>query len=85
MKVNDKLEFLEKSKDYSVRLDREEYIIEPHNSSLVATINIKTTKVNYYVDGVYNSGCDYAEIDIDELDKLKRFVELLLNDKKEVK
>ena len=84
MKVNDKLEFLEKSKDYSVRLDKEEYVIELHNGSLVATINTKTTKVNYYVDGVYNSGCDYAEIDIDELDKLKRFVELLLNDKKEV-
>ena len=31
--------------------------------------------VSYYIMGVYNSGSDYAEIDITALEKLKEFCE----------
>lgn len=40
----------------------------------------KLIEENYYVSGVYNSGLDYARIDIKQLQKLQDFVELMKGD-----
>lgn len=76
MKVQERLEFLKSSRDYEVNLEHNGYVVRPRNYSLVALIEPEG-EVSYFVDGIYNSGSDWADIDVTELDKLRRFVELL--------
>ena len=63
---------VEKQEDgsYSVCFSDGEYA----DSEVCAYID-NNGSVNYYVTGVYNSGSDFAEIDITALEKLKEFCE----------
>lgn len=73
MTLAEKLKFLDRSKGFTVNYGEQESQIEGENVSAV----IDSYGVTYYVSGVYNSGTDYAEIDIDELMRLKEFCEML--------
>lgn len=72
--ISEKLKFLDRSKGFTVNYGEQESQIEGENVSAV----IDSYGVTYYVSGVYNSGTDYAEIDMNELMRLKEFCELLV-------
>lgn len=84
MTSGDKLELLALASKYKVEKGDPKYgnggkydvIDEEHN--LVASI--APDGVSYYVSGVYNSGGDYAEIDMQALHDLEKFCTLLADD-----
>lgn len=59
--------------------DNGDYIVENERSNLVAIIDMKTGIVEYCVTGVYNSGDDWATIDIEELNSLKMLCDRLVD------
>lgn len=75
--ISEKLELLSMAEKYTVtKLTDGEYEVAQDDAELGAIINGQGM-VKYYVTGVYNSGADWAEIEMDELMALKRFCELL--------
>lgn len=88
MRTAEKLDLLEQSKFYTVtKRDDGCYIIEINwdekplsdrneGESVVAEIK-KNGSVSYYVEGCYNSGLDWMEINITELQQMMHFVKLL--------
>ena len=80
MTLDDWLKFLELAKDFTIdKPDREdadwEYRILVKDGVLVAFFD--KGEFTYCVSGVYNSGSSYAEIDVDEFDRLRAFCEML--------
>lgn len=69
----------EQSSNYKFRKTEEDYEIEDVNNSLGATIN-EDDGVTYYVTGVYNSGTDWEEINVEALEDLKKLCESLAKD-----
>lgn len=57
-----------------------EYLIEPYHGQLAAIVT-KNGHITYNVTGVYNSGDDFAEIDMEKLIKLKALCDDLLKAK----
>lgn len=72
----DKLELLSLGKDFIVTKRDDGYEVEA-SSDLAAFIS-NDKKITYYVTGCYNSGSDWVDFDIDELTKLKKFCELMI-------
>ena len=58
--------------NYEIRLEGEE--------GLSAIIDKGCGLVEYYVTGIYNSGCDYAEINMEVLEDLKAVVKSILGE-----
>lgn len=54
-----------------------DYDIESKVSSIACSIDLES-RIKYYVTGVYNSGSQYAEIEMDALMELKEFAELII-------
>ena len=54
-----------------------QYEITDNNANIGATIDPEDGEIVYYVVGVYNSGCDWAEIDIEALNGIKKLCETL--------
>lgn len=65
-------------KDYGITKENDCYVIEHRVINLAATIKLNG-EVHYYISGCYDSGCDYIEIPISELEKLKVIVQYLLS------
>ena len=82
--INKKLELAKYMSEFTVTEKDDEYIVAPRDQdvALVATIGkgCASMIVDYYVSGTYNSGCDWSYIDIDALNRLQKFVELLIKD-----
>ncbi len=93
MTIAEKLRYLELSKDFNVvesnsMVNGKGKYLKEYNITftdlgidLCATVvleDYKLKEVKYYVSGVYNSCCDYANIDMEKLSILKDFVELLV-------
>lgn len=55
------------------------YEIQSKDSSLAAIITEEKI-ITYYVTGCYNSGIDWLDIDIEKLDELRKFCELMVLD-----
>ena len=78
--INDSLKFLAEFSRYNVnRLDEDDdydYEITDSQSDIVALVD-PSGKVDFKVSGVYNSGCNYANIDVVALDKFRKFVDTI--------
>lgn len=74
------LELLNLGKYFSVSRDPKtrSYEIQSKDSSLAAIIT-EEKKITYYVTGCYDSGIDWLDIDIEKLDKLRSFCELMVH------
>lgn len=81
--IKNKLEFLSRAKDYVVsRVENDDdgliyYVVSCAEADLSVTI-VEGREPAYWVDGIYNSGLDSVELDINALDGLRSFVNLLL-------
>ena len=70
--------------DYEVQRDKNEFWVRPvysedvFHSGLVAIIN-NNKEVEYFIEGVYNYNDDYIRIDLEEIQNLKGFCELLIS------
>ena len=69
----------EQSGSYRFKKNNEDYEIEDISNSLGAVIN-EDDSVTYYVTGVYNSGTDWEEINVEALEDLKKLCESLAKD-----
>lgn len=80
--INDSLKFLSTFNRYSVeKLDTDdgsdyEYEIKDSESDIVALVETDGT-VKYSIVGVYNSGCNYADIDVCALDDFRKFIKTI--------
>ena len=74
---NDILKLISLADRFKVIEKSDGYEIESKNSDLGAYI-YKDNKIEYFVTGVYNSGLNWAEIEINELLKLKKFCESMV-------
>ena len=76
----DKLEFLSMANDYDIeKCEDKTYRVEVKDNNLCALIS-GNGYIEYYVTGVYNSGTDMEEIDINSLAGLKKFCELMIKE-----
>ena len=66
------------SGNYTFKKTEEDYEIEDVNHSLGAVIN-EDDGISYYVTGVYNSGENWHEINVEALEDLKKLCESLWN------
>lgn len=73
----DKLELLRLSKDFEVQKQGKVYEVYCKNSDLEAFIR-EDGEIHYYVGGVYNSGSASALIEMDKLQELVKFCELMV-------
>ena len=73
----DKLKLLALGQDFIINKKNEGYTINDKKSNLEAFIK-NDKKIKYYISGVYNSGVDYVEIDVERLSKLKEFCEMMI-------
>ena len=80
--MKEKLELLNYTRDFEVvKISNDEYEVTTINTNFKAFI-CSDGSIEYYVTGCYNSGNDEMYIDIEELEKLKAFCELLVKDGK---
>ena len=56
----------EQSGSYRFKKNENDYEIEDIDSNIAASID-EEGEIQYFVTGVYNSGCDWAEIDVKAL------------------
>lgn len=82
MTLDSRLKFLELAKDFTIEKPDFanadwEYKISAKDGALVAFFD--KGEFTYCVSGVYNSGSDYAAIDVDEFNRLRAFCEMLKN------
>lgn len=74
--INDKLELLSMAEQFMVRKSCDGYCIE-HKIENIGAVIYKNGEIKYFVTGIYNSGTDWEEIDIEALNDLKRFCEMM--------
>lgn len=82
MELEQKLELLNLAKNVSVNKVIEKdgsvyYKISHNEEDLQAIVYLDDREPEYYLGGVYNHYNDYAEIDMDVLDELREFVNML--------
>jgi len=73
-------ELLALADEYNIKKIDEPYngTIEIQSKQMELCCDIYPTgEAHFYVTGVYNSGCDFAEISLEGLDRMRRFVKLL--------
>ena len=79
MKIEDSLNFLALAKDFKVTAHGDNcFTVEDEEHDLEAVYEEGGWR--YYVTGVYDSGCNEAEIDMEEFHKLVNFTRLLGGD-----
>lgn len=76
--MKDKLMLLDMSKDFNISYDEINlgYAIYDSGSDLSCMV-YDNGNIKYYVGDVYNSGINYAEINMERLRLLEKFVNLL--------
>lgn len=85
MSIKSKLDFISKCNDFKVTIDDDGFYKvtlkggENFGFPLVAFIDHEGN-IEYTVGGIYNSGCDYATIDMKALEELKSFCEMLVKE-----
>ncbi len=90
--IKDKLEFLAKAQDFNIKKSEFEWEDGVYEVSLkerdtdahpvIATISsLDDNEVMYFVGNVYNNCSEYAQIDINELNRLVEMVEYLVGSK----
>lgn len=82
MNIENKLELLSLLDDYIIEKNNDMYVIKCKKyddtyKQLEVDIHPKVNQVSYYVTDVYNNGYDYECIDMEQLEKLQKIVELL--------
>ena len=78
MRFEENLELLSKVDEFEITKCNNGYIIENKiDKSIMVEVRNGFFDVNYYVTGCYNSGKDFKLIDMELLEKLREFVELL--------
>lgn len=78
MNIKDNLTLMKYAAKFSVReKDGVLQIVEPY-TKVAAEINVNDGKISYYVTGVYNYGSNWAEIDMNKLNRLKEFCEAIV-------
>lgn len=81
--MKEKLDLLSYARDFEVvKISNDtynEYEVTAKNGGIKAFIS-EDGDIEYYVTGCYNSGDDDIWIDIEELQKLKEFCELLIKE-----
>lgn len=74
----DKLELLRLGEEYLVtKVDENEYRVSEKNGDLCAFIR-DDKSIEYCVGGVYNSGSEYVDIEMESLKKLEQFCNILI-------
>lgn len=68
-------------KDFDVKKVNSGYEIESKQEEISAFVDEKLD-VEFYVTGVYNSGSDWAEINMEELRKLQDICKYIVNNEK---
>lgn len=84
MSIKSKLDFIASCSDFDISRHSDDYkvtFIVPsgYGTDLVAFIK-PSGDIEYTIAGIYNSGCDYASIDIWALEELKSFCEMLVKE-----
>lgn len=76
---NERLELLSFADKFNVEKTGEGYRIEftGYNNGYGLYAFISDDGIEYCVGGIYNSGCDYADIDIKALGELVRFCKMI--------
>lgn len=78
LKYLDEISIKENNDEYEIRLkDQTKFGKEYNDFDLVAYVDAKSQKASYYIQGIYNSGNDFAEINIEELKCLMTIVKEL--------
>lgn len=79
MDVKDNLTLIKYASKFSVEETGNNVlqIAEPY-AEVAAEINVNDGKISYYVTGVYNSGSNWAEINMNQLNRLKEFCEAIV-------
>ena len=77
---NDKLELLALANKFTVSKNGNSYHILHNDADLSAEIDGNMVDIIYSVTGVYNNGSDYADIDMQALEELKKFCELMIKE-----
>ena len=75
--INDKLELLSMAEQFMVSKRNDGGYDIDHKTENVSAVVFINGEIQYYVTGIYNSGTDWAEIDIEALNDLKRFCEMM--------
>ena len=82
MNVKEKLDFLSMAEDFVVTKyedgDNVWYRIDSESSDLCCFI--RGSQTTFCVSGVYNSGQDLVDIDLEDLKKLQKFVKFLTDE-----
>ena len=73
-----KLELLALGEDFIIEKKENRYSIRQKEGNLEASIDFLNA-IGYYISGCYNSKYDTVEINMDALNKLKRFCEILID------
>ena len=75
--INDKLELLSMAEQFMVSKRNDGGYDIDHKTENIGAVVFINGEIQYYVTGIYNSGTDWAEIDIEALNDLKRFCEMM--------
>ena len=79
--VNNKLELLAMASDYEVTKQEDRtFRVDVKDCNLCAIISPNNIDIEYYLTGVYNSGSYMEEIDVNSLNGLKKFCELMIKE-----
>lgn len=73
--MNKKLELLSLAKEFTISKNKDDmYIVGIGDLEAV----IEGDSIEYYITGIYNSGVNSCEIEIEELNKLIKFCNLMI-------
>ncbi len=75
--INDKLELLSMAEQFMIRKSDDGYYDIDHKTENIGAVIYVNGEIKYFVTGIYNSGTDWEEIDIEALNDLKRFCEMM--------
>ena len=76
----DKLDLLSLADKFKVtNRDGDEYKVDYYgdNNGYDLCAFISNDGIEYFVEGIYNSGCNYADIDVEALGELVRFCKMI--------
>lgn len=73
----DTLKLIEIAQRFQIKKENDDYIINHNNEELMAIID-KKGDISFYVTGVYNSGSDIAQINMNALKELQEFCKLII-------
>lgn len=74
----DMLKIIDLAQRFTITKTEQEYEIESNDSNIAASID-EEGEIQYFVTGVYNSGSDWFDINIEALDELKELCHLVID------